>query len=70
MCIGLLPAYMSVHHRHTGPEEAEESGGTPGTGIADGYGLASWCWESDTGLQEEHAELLIGQIFLPVHGSF
>ena len=53
--MGVLPACMSVHHKHAWClQRPEEPARTPGTGVSDGCELAWGCWELNLGPLEEH----------------
>lgn len=45
MCIGLLPAWMSVYHLYAVPMEAGEGIRTPETGVTNGCEPLYGCWE-------------------------
>lgn len=50
MCIGVLPACMSVHHLYI---VSEENISSPGTGVRDSYELLCGCWKSNPDPLEE-----------------
>lgn len=53
-------AYPSVHHAHAcHPWRSAEGIRSPGTGLMDGYGSPSECWESNFGCMQEQQVLLI-----------
>jgi hypothetical protein len=43
MCIGVLLAYIQVHHKYAVPEEATIE--CSGIGVTDCYELPDGCWE-------------------------
>lgn len=46
MCVGILPACMSVYHLCARcSERPEENIRFPGTGVTDGYELLCGCWK-------------------------
>lgn len=57
MCIGILPAHLSVHHVYVRSAEAEEGAGAPGTGVADGCEPICECCKLDPGLLEKQSVL-------------
>lgn len=57
MCIGILLAYLSVHHVYVQSAEAEEGAGSPGTGVADGCEPICGCCKLDPGLLEKQSVL-------------
>ena len=62
MCMGILPAHMSVQDMHARcPWRLEQGTGFPETGVSDGYELQCKCWESNTHPLEEQPVLLTAE---------
>lgn len=57
--MGISLAFMSVHHLHTVPPEAEEGVRSPGAGVRDDCDPPHGCWESSAGPLEDKPVLLI-----------
>lgn len=53
-----LSADLSVQDVHVGPSEAEQSTGSPGTGVIAGCEPSRVCWESNLGSPEEQPLIL------------
>lgn len=54
-----LSAGLYVQHVHVGPSEAEQSTGSPGTGVTVGCEPSRVCWESNLGSPEEQLPILV-----------
>lgn len=47
ICMGVLPACLSVYHMHVVPPEAGRWHWIPGTGLTNGRDSSCGCWESN-----------------------
>ena len=69
MCMGVLPACMSVNHLHAwDPRRPEDDIRSPETGVIGGCKLLPYgCWELNLGPLEEQTVLLTTKLALQPH---
>lgn len=68
--MGVLPACLSMHGVYAVPENARRGSRIPGTGVTEGYGPPSGCWEPNSDSVQEQEMLLTTELAVSLPPSF